>query len=305
MISPWCFASWAPWDALWVWPCPGTGALKQVFGIETTFPIQVCVVLGIGIIFTVSSLLGTDKGMKVISDFSTVLCLLFMLFILLVGPAKFIIENFFSSLAWMCDKYVRMSFFTDPVAQTGFTEEWTTFFQAFCLTYTAMMGIFVAKISKGRTIRQVSLCCLLGVSGGVWVLFGINGGFAMHAELSGTVKVTEILSSGAGQDMIYGVVSSLPGGSKILPLAMMLIIVGFVASSLDSASFSLAQTTTLRLKESGEVSKTLRLFWCLVLTLVPLAIMFAKADFSALKSLGHPGIHSLYVCCNLHGDCPV
>lgn len=263
----------------------GTGALKQVFGIETTFPIQVCVVLGIGIIFTVSSLLGTDKGMKVISDFSTVLCLLFMLFILLVGPAKFIIENFFSSLAWMCDKYVRMSFFTDPVAQTGFTEEWTTFFQAFCLTYTAMMGIFVAKISKGRTIRQVSLCCLLGVSGGVWVLFGINGGFAMHAELSGTVKVTEILSSGAGQDMIYGVVSSLPGGSKILPLAMMLIIVGFVASSLDSASFSLAQTTTLRLKESGEVSKTLRLFWCLVLTLVPLAIMFAKADFSALKSL--------------------
>ena len=66
---------------------------------------------------------------------------------------------------------------------------------------------------------------------------------------------------------------------------MMLIIVGFVASCLDSASFSLAQTTTLRLDESGNVSKPLRLFWCVVLTLVPLAILFAKADFSALKSL--------------------
>lgn len=263
----------------------GTGALKQVFGIETTFTVQVLVVLGIGLIFTASSLLGTDKGMKVISDFSTVLCIIFMIFIVLVGPAKYIFENFFSSLAWMCDKYIRMSFFTDPVAQTGFTEEWTTFFQAFCLTYTAMMGIFVAKISKGRTIRQVSLCCLLGVSGGVWVLFGVNGSFAQYAELTGTVKVTEILSSGAGQDMIYGLVASLPGGAKILPMAMMLIIVGFVASSLDSASFSLAQTTTMRLKESGEVSNSLRLFWCLVLTLVPLAIMFAKADFSALKSL--------------------
>ena len=263
----------------------GTGALKQIFGIETTFLVQVCVVLGIGVIFTVSSLMGTDKGMKVISDFSTVLSIIFMIFIILVGPAKYIFENFFSSLAWMCDKYVRMSFFTDPVAQTGFTEEWTTFFQAFCLTYTAMMGIFVAKISKGRTIRQVSLCCLLGVSGGVWVLFGVNGGFAQYSEITGAVKVTEILESGAGQDMIYGVVSSLPGGGKILPLAMMLIIVGFVASSLDSASFSLAQTTTMRLKETGEVSNALRLFWCLVLTLVPLAIMFAKADFSALKSL--------------------
>ena len=263
----------------------GTGALKQVFGIETTFPVQVCVVLGIGIIFTVSSMLGTDRGMKVISDASTVLCILFMIYILIVGPAKFIFENFFSSLAWMCDKYVRMSFFTDPVAQTGFTEEWTTFFQAFCLTYTAMMGIFVAKISKGRTIKEVSLCCLGGVSIGVWVLFAVDGGFAMHAELNGVISITELLGSGAGQDMIYGVIASLPGGAKILPLAMMFIIVGFVASSLDSASFSLAQTTTLVLDESGNVKNSLRLFWCLVLTFVPLSIMFAKADFSALKSL--------------------
>ncbi len=263
----------------------GTGALKQVFGVETTFTVQVLVVLGIGVIFTASSLAGTAKGMKLISDTSTVLCILFMFFILLVGPAKFIIENFFSSLAWMCDKYIRMSFFTDPISQTGFTEEWTNFFQAFCLTYTAMMGIFVAKISKGRTIRQVSLCCLLGVSIGVWVLFGVNGGFTMHAEINGIISITELLGSGAGQDLIYGVVASLPGGAKLLPLVMMVIIVGFVASSLDSASLSLAQTTTTKLKANGDVNNGQRLFWCLVLTFVPLAIMFAKADFSALKSL--------------------
>lgn len=263
----------------------GTGALKQVFGVETTFTVQVLVVLAIGVIFTVSSLAGTDKGMKRISDTSTVLCIIFMLYLLLVGPAKFIVENFFSSLAWMCDKYIRMSFFTDPITQSGFTEEWTNFFQAFCLTYTAMMGIFVAKISKGRTIRQVSLCCMLGVSIGVWVLFAVNGGFAMHAEVNGIISITELLGSGAGQDMIYGVIASLPGGAKILPTAMMFIIVGFVASSLDTASLSLAQTTTTRLKPSGDVSKGLRLFWCLILTFVPLSIMFAKADFSALKSL--------------------
>lgn len=263
----------------------GTGALKQVFGIETNFTVQLLVVLGIAAIFTFTSFLGVEKGMKRLSDLSTVLCLLFMLYIVLVGPTRFIVENFVSSLAWMTDKYVRMSFFTDPIAQTGFTEEWTNFFQAFCLTYTAMMGIFVAKISKGRTIRQLSLCCLLGVSVGVWVLFGVDGSFAMHAELNGIVSVTEILNSGAGQDMVYGVVESLPGGSKILPLVMMLIIIGFVASSLDSASFSLAQTTTLCLDTKGNVSRPLRLFWCAVLTLVPLAIMFAKADFSALKSL--------------------
>lgn len=263
----------------------GTGALQQIFGIETSFAVQVGVVLFIGAIFTITSFLGVNKGMKVMSDISSGLCILFMLYILLVGPTKFIVENFFSSLAWMCDDYIRMSFFTDPIAQTGFTEDWTTFFQAFCLTYTAMMGIFVAKISKGRTIRQVSLCCLLGVSMGVWVLFGVDGSFAMHAELTGAISVTDVLATGAGQDMVYGVIASLPGGAKLLPLAMIIIIVGFVASSLDSASFSLAQTTAQTLKADGEVSKSLRIFWCFVLTLVPLVIMFAKADLSALKSL--------------------
>lgn len=263
----------------------GTGALKQVFGIETTFGVQVAVLLVIGVVFTVSSMLGTKKGMQVISNGSAYLCIAFLIFVLLTGPTKFILENYVSSLSWMADKYIRMSFFTDPIAQTGFTESWTTFFQAFCLTYTAMMGIFVAKISKGRTIRQVAVCCLLGVSIGVWTLFAINGGFAMHAELNGIVSITNILNSGAGEDLIYGVVSSLPLGTKILPLVMMVIICGFVASSLDTASFSLAQTTTLQLDQSGEVNKGQRLFWCLVLTLVPLSMMFAGADFSALKTL--------------------
>lgn len=263
----------------------GTGALKQVFGIETTFPVQLLVVLGIAAVFTVTSFLGIEKGKKWISNVSSALCILFILYVLLAGPTGFIVENIASSLAWMADKYMRMSFFTDPISQTGFTEEWTTFFQAFCLTYTAMMGIFVAKISKGRTIRQVSLCCLLGISAGVWVLFGVNGSLAMHAEFNGTVSVTEILESGAGQDLIYSVVASLPGGVKVLPFTMLLIIVGFVASCLDSASFSLAQTTTMKLDKQGNVSRALRLFWCAVLTLVPLSIMFAKADFSALKSL--------------------
>lgn len=263
----------------------GTGALKQVFGIETTFPVQVGVVVVIGLIFTFTSFIGTKKGMKNLSNGSAGLCIGFLIFILIAGPTLFIIKNFVSSLGWMTQEYVRMSFFLDPVAKSGFPESWTIFFQAFALTYTAMMGIFIAKISKGRTIQQISLSCMLGVSGGVWLLFGIDGGFAMNAELKDIVSVTDILKSGAGQDSVYSVIASLPGGETILPLIMMLIIIGFVASSLDTASFSLSQTTTTKLNEQGDVNKYLRVFWCIILTLVPLSIMFAQADFSALKSV--------------------
>ena len=80
-------------------------------------------------------------------------------------------------------------------------------------------------------------------------------------------------------------IETLPGGKKGLPFVMLVMIAGFVASSLDSASFSLAQTVTSKLDRSGNVSTGLRIACCLVLTMVPLSVMFVKADFSALKSL--------------------
>ncbi len=262
-----------------------TGALKQVFGMETTFAVQVGVVVVIAAIFTFTSFLGMEKGKKTISNLAAGLCILFLLYILFAGPTNFILKNFISSLGWMGDKYLRMSFFTDPIENSGFPEQWTLFFQAFCLTYTALMGIFVAKVSKGRTIREVSLCCLFGISISVWVLFAIDGGYAIYAQTQGIVSVTELLKNGGGQDLVYGVIRTLPGGEKALPFIMLVMIAGFVASSLDSASFSLAQTVTSRLDRDGNVSTGLRVLCCLVLTMVPLSMMFVKADFSALKSL--------------------
>lgn len=259
-----------------------TGALKQVFGIETTFGVQVAVVLTIALIFTITSFLGMHRGKKMISNLAAGLCIFFLLYILLIGPTNFILKNFVSSLSWMGEKYLRMSFFTDPVMNSGFPEQWTLFFQAFCLTYTALMGIFIAKISKGRTIREVSLACLFGISISVWVLFAIDGGYAIYAELNEIVSVTEIMKSGAGQEMIYEVIKTLPGGNKFLPCVMLVMIAGFVASSLDSASFSLAQTIS---NERGTITKTVRIGCCFLLTLIPLAIMFVGADFSTLKSL--------------------
>lgn len=262
-----------------------TGALQQAYGIEPSFLIQVVILIVIAVVFTFTSFIGIEKGKKVISNLSVSLCILFLGYILIMGPTSFIIKNFFSSFGWMIDKYVRMSFFTDPIAQTGFTEEWTIFFQAFCLTYTALMGIFITKISKGRTIRQVSLSCLLGISIGVWILFGINGGFAIHSQITGAVNFSDIVISGEGQDAIYKVLELIPGGKVIIPTVILLMITGFVASSLDSASLALSQTTTTELDKDGNVNKWLRVFWCIVLTLIPLSMMFAKADFSALKGI--------------------
>ncbi len=261
------------------------GGLTQLFGIEITNPVKIGIVVVIALVFTFTSFIGTKKGMQYLSNIAAGICIVYLLYTFIAGPSTFIMQNTVNSFGWMLGEFSRMSLFADPIMKTGFPENWTLFFQAFYLNYAAMMGIFVAKISKGRTMRQLVWATLIGISAGGWFLFAINGSFAINAHVTGQTDIVALANSGAGQAGVYDVIKLLPGGNFLLPAVMLIIIVGFVASSLDSASLSLAQTTTLKTEASGDVNRWFRVFWCFVLTLVPLSILTAGADFSALKNL--------------------
>lgn len=98
----------------------------------------------------------------------------------------------------MIEKLPRMALFTDPVNNTGFVESWTVYFIAFYLNYVAMMGIFIAKVSKGRTIREVALYTMFIMTGGGILIFGINGSFSIFQHLEGMVDVIGLVTSGVG-----------------------------------------------------------------------------------------------------------
>ena len=175
-----------------------------------------------------------------------------------------------------------MSTYTDPVAQTGFPELNTIFLFTLALNYAAMMGIFITKISKGRTLRQMIITCLIGITGGIWIMFSINGGFGLNAELTGAYELSKAADVNAG---LFELLGTLPGGSVILPIAFTLVTIGLLTTSLDSASFTLAASATKKLDAEGNPNPRFRVIWCLVLTLVPLSIMFAGAPFTAIKTV--------------------
>ena len=261
------------------------GALTTLFGLEITFPIKVIIVLGIAAVFTFTSFLGTQKGMKRLSDLSVIFCGILLAWIFVLGPTDFIIKNVANSFGWMLEIFPRASFFTDPINQNGFPEGWTLFFQAFYLNYAAMMGIFITKISKGRTIKCMSICTLIGISVGGWAVFAVDSSFSIWTHVNGLTDVVALVNSDVGEAGIYQVIGILPGGKTVLPVIVLLTIVGFVASSLDSASLSLSQTTQKITDKDGDVSRGLRVFWCLMLTLLPLSIMFSGAPFATLKTM--------------------
>lgn len=258
-----------------------SAGLGRIFGLEGTFGLNVAIVIVISVIFSLSSYVGIDKGMKRISDSTIYLAIIFILFIFVVGPSGFIVKQTTNSLGLMVFNYVKMSLWTDPISQGGFPELNTIFLFTLALNYAAMMGVFITKISKGRTIRELVLICLSGISVGTWIMFGINSGFAMEAELTGKYIFTQ---AETGQIGLFQLLDFLPGGI-LVPIVFTLLAIGFLSTSLDSAAFSLSAVSSKRLDESGNTNPFFRLFWCLVLAAVPLSIMFSDAPFNAMKTL--------------------
>ncbi len=260
------------------------GGIYSVTGIDVTFAMQVGIVIVLTIIFSWSSFVGTGRGMKFLSDNTVKVLIAFIAFIFIFGPTSFIQKMFVSSLGQMVSNMPRMATFTDPITNGGFAEAWTIFFIAFPMTYAGLMGIFVAKISKGRSIRCLVFACMFGISVGTWIFFGINGGLAMERELSGEFSMINEVVNGDPYAGVFTLLNTLPLG-KILAVVYIICVAGFICTTMDTASLCLASTTIKTLDKDNNPSKISRLFWCIMLALLPLALMFSGADFDIFKSL--------------------
>lgn len=258
-----------------------TAGIQKLTGLEITVGMKIGVVVFIAVVYTIMSYAGIEKGMKTVSNVTAVLCIAFLGYVFLSGPTSFILKNMVNSMGHMIQNIPRMSLFTDPIENTGFPEAWTIYFEAFYLNYVAMMGIFIAKISKGRTIREITFATLLGISAGGWVLFGVNGSFSIKMHLDKAVDVVSLVNSGVGDSAVYDILEKLPLGQTILTAVILLLVVGFVAPSLDSASLALSETVTKR----GEPKKWIRLFWCIMLAIIPMCIILTNSDFTSIKQL--------------------
>lgn len=258
-----------------------TGSLNVLFNIPVNAVSQIGCIVFIAIVYSITSFLGTKKGMQTISNIASVTCVIFLLYVLFAGPTTFVLKNIVNSFGHMIEKLPRMALFTDPVNNTGFVESWTVYFIAFYLNYVAMMGIFIAKVSKGRTIREVALYTMFIMTGGGILIFGINGSFSIFQHLEGMVDVIGLVTSGVGDVAIFSILKTLPLGSTLLPFLILVLVVGFVAPSMDSASLALAETVTKR----GTPKMALRLFFCILLAVIPLSIILVGAEFTAIKNI--------------------
>lgn len=248
-------------------------SIAQLVGIETSFTLEFGVMAVCIGLFAVSVYLGIEKGIKRLSDLNVYLALGFLAFVLIAGPSLFILKTSVNTIGFMAENFIRMMTWTDPVEGQGFVESWTIFYWAWWIAFAPPIGIFVTRISRGRTIRQVILSMLLFGTLGCWLFYFILGNYSLSLELEKVISVTQSLSENGMYITVATVISTLPFGALALAWFVLVSIIS-VATTYDSASYTLASTATWELKEGIDPARWHRLFWAAVLGMLPIFMMY-------------------------------
>jgi BCCT family betaine/carnitine transporter len=244
----------------------------ELFGLEDSPVLKAGILTIWTCIFGLSAYKGLSKGLKVLSDVNVYLAFVLVLFVLVVGPTFWLLTMWSNSFGLMLDNFFRVSLWTDPIRREGFPESWTVFYWAWWIAYAPMVALFVARISKGRTIREVVLAELGGGSLGCILFLAIWGGYAIHLQSTGVLSINDSLQEGNIPATIIAVLGTLTWPRLFLAAFTVLCFI-FLATTLASAAYTVASIATKDLRGDEEPAPWHRLFWSLVLAVVAAALL--------------------------------
>lgn len=247
--------------------------ISNLTGIEQSFALETAVVLFCVCIFAVSVYVGLEKGIKRLSDFNLILVILLLAFVLIAGPTLFLFKSGLNSIGMVAQNFIQMNTWTDPFTESSFVEDWTVFYWAWWVAYGPFVGIFVTRISRGRTIRQVIMGMLTWGSFGGALFYMVFGNFSLFQQLSGNVDVIGIMNEQNGNLAILAGFEQLPFGSIVIAMFCLMSII-FSATTYDSAAYTLAASATKELKPSEDPPRWHRAFWAFALALLPITLMY-------------------------------
>jgi len=243
-----------------------------MFGLEDSFGLQMFILAAwIGMIAW-SVYNGLNKGIQTLSNINAVLAFIMLGFVLVAGSTVFLLNLWSNSFGLFMDNFFRINFWTDPIDKGGFPESWTMFYWAWWIAYAPMMGLFVARVSRGRTIKELIVNGVVWGSVGCWAFFAIWGGYAIDLQVNGGMDLQAILSNEGIPATVVAVLQSLPASSLILPLFTLLCFV-FLATTVDSSAYMLAAICTRNISGYQEPARWNRILWTLLLAMVGVGLL--------------------------------
>ena len=251
---------------------------SSVLGIPNNITVQLGLIAFITLMATLSVMMGLDKGIKRLSDINILLTMLLLAFMIFLGPTQFIIDSFVENIGNYLTQLVPLGFWSEAYSGTDWQANWTIFYWAWWVSWSPFVGIFVARISRGRTIREFIFGVLFIPMLLLFFWFTTFGGTAIHMELTGNYGLLEAVKADYGS-AIFKLIEYYPFTKPLTLLIVVMIMLWFVTSS-DSASFVIDMLTA-----GGNTNppKIQRLFWAMTEGVIA-AILLVAGGLSALQA---------------------
>lgn len=201
------------------------------------------------------------------------------------GSTKYIIETGLTSLGTMLGNFLELSTYTDPLRTSSFPQNWTIYYWAYWMVWCVAAPFFIGSISRGRTIRQTILGGYVFGVGSTILSFIILGNYSMHLQVTGMMDfVSMYTETGDPYGLIIAILETLPCAPLVMVL-LLLTMVAFYATSFDSIALTAACYSYHRLGENEMPHKIIQLMWCILLILLPIALVFAQSSMNSLQTV--------------------
>ena len=251
--------------------------LSELFGISDSYSTQLTIILGLILIYTISAVSGVTRGIQILSSFNIGLAILLMTFILLAGPTAFIFDSFIQSVGVLITEFIPMASYR---ADTSWVNGWTVFFWGWFIGYGPLMAMFIARISRGRTIRQLIVTLSLIAPLVTYFWFTIVGGSGIAAELTSPGVISAPYAESGMPAALLAITQQLPWGFLISVLFLVLTTI-FVATTGDSMTYTVSMVMT----GTDNPPTALRVFWGIMMgVLAAILISIGSGGVSALQS---------------------
>ena len=232
------------------------------------------------------SLLHGFKGISLLANVCIYLFFGLIAYVLLAGgETRYIIETGLSSLGQMVQNFIGLSTFTDPLRTSSFPQTWTIYYWAYWMVWCVAAPFFIGSISRGRTVRQTILGGYAFGVGSTLVSFIVLGNYSMGMQMTGAADfIAQYNETGDLYAMIVSIIKTMPAAPVIM-VVVLLTMVAFYATSFDSIALTASCYSYHRLNDGEQPHKLIQLMWCILLIMLPIALLFAESSMSNLQSV--------------------
>lgn len=222
--------------------------------------VQIIIILVVTALATLSAASGVDKGIKILSNLNMGLAALLLVAVLILGPTLFLLRDVVSNIGYYLQNFLQLSFQTLPFrGEEGATwiSGWTTFYWGWWISWSPFVGVFIARISKGRTVREFITGVLLVPTALTFLWFTVMGGTALYKSVIGGVDFTGGTGDIDPNTALFDTFAQLPAGALLSGIAVVLVSIFFITSA-DSGAFVMDMIAH---KGDPNPPRITRIFW--------------------------------------------